>query len=294
MAGDLGWSFDLLSTFRIQDLVVLTSALIVLLLAKRWWASAFIGVFVAVNVAAVVVFLPWKPQATSSADIRLALFNVNAANRDARALTKFVRSESPDLVALLEIDERWRTDLQELDEFYPHQFWHTRPDNFGIALLSRWPIPESRIVGLDASGVPTLVTEIEASSGTVSMVATHPPPPVSPEQWEIRNEHFENLGALVQTLPRPIVIAGDLNVAPWPIHFRRLLHISVLIDSARGRGLHPTWPVRHSPAPGPPWLLATVLDYVLHSADLETVYRFTGPDIGGDHLPVSVGLAFAR
>ena len=76
------------------------------------------------------------------------------------------------------------------------------------------------------------------------------------------------------------------------IHFQRLLAIGELLDSARGHGLRPTWPIHHSPAPDPPWLLATVLDHVLHSADLEIWRPCTAlqvPMSVSDHLPVVVG-----
>lgn len=290
--GDHGWSFDLLSTFRIQYIIVLGTALAILLIARRWWAGAFIGCFVALNAVTMAPFYLPLPQPARVDGFRVALFNVYTPNRNYETVAGAIRTMAPDVVALLEVDERWQSGLAGLKSIYPYQVWHPRPDNFGVTLLSRVPIAEGRIEFLDASEVPTLVATADTKRGPVSVVATHPLPPVDSDQWAVRNEHLEGLATLARALRRPVVVLGDLNVAPWSVHFRRLLEAAALVDSARGHGLFPTWPVRNSPVPGPAWLLATPLDHVLHSPDLVTVHRITGPDVGGDHLPVIANLAW--
>ena len=50
-------------------------------------------------------------------------------------------------------------------------------------------------------------------------------------------------------------------------------------------GLQPTWPA------GNP-LLITPIDHFLISKNLTVIHRYTGPDIGSDHYPVTMEIAF--
>ena len=68
-------------------------------------------------------------------------------------------------------------------------------------------------------------------------------------------------------------------------HFRLLLRRTGLRDSARGRGVQPTWPA------GSP-LLAIPLDHCLHSPDIAILQRRIGGDVGSDHYPVIVDFTF--
>jgi endonuclease/exonuclease/phosphatase (EEP) superfamily protein YafD len=58
------------------------------------------------------------------------------------------------------------------------------------------------------------------------------------------------------------------------------------VNSLDGFGLQPTWPA------GQPWF-AIPIDHLLHSDQLTTVERSTGPANGSDHRPIEVTLAFA-
>ena len=60
---------------------------------------------------------------------------------------------------------------------------------------------------------------------------------------------------------------------------------SGLHDSSQGRGPLPTWPA-DSP------LLRIPLDHCFHSGDVRILAKRPGPDIGSDHLPLIIDLAF--
>jgi endonuclease/exonuclease/phosphatase (EEP) superfamily protein YafD len=83
----------------------------------------------------------------------------------------------------------------------------------------------------------------------------------------------------------PVLLLGDLNVTPWNRHFRLLLERTGLRDSSRGRGVQPTWPAGSL-------LFAIPLDHGLHSPDIAILQRRIGGDVGSDHLPVIIDVAF--
>jgi endonuclease/exonuclease/phosphatase (EEP) superfamily protein YafD len=58
-----------------------------------------------------------------------------------------------------------------------------------------------------------------------------------------------------------------------------------LVNSQRGYGLAATWPTRP--------LTLVPLDHMLHSDSLTTVARDIGPDLGSDHLPLTVEVSVA-
>jgi DNA-binding CsgD family transcriptional regulator len=84
---------------------------------------------------------------------------------------------------------------------------------------------------------------------------------------------------------RAPVVLGDLNATPFSAPLRRLLADAGLVDSQRGFGLQGSWPV------GLP--LRISIDHCLHDPTLATVTRALGPDLGSDHLPLRVDLAWS-
>ena len=72
------------------------------------------------------------------------------------------------------------------------------------------------------------------------------------------------------------IIIGDLNATPWSV------------NSQLGRGPGMTWPAG---AFGDTPLTMIPIDHCLHTADLETIARQTGPSLGSDHRALRVTLA---
>jgi endonuclease/exonuclease/phosphatase (EEP) superfamily protein YafD len=85
----------------------------------------------------------------------------------------------------------------------------------------------------------------------------------------------------------PVVVMGDLGDTPWTHTFRQLAGDADLVNSLDGYGIQPSWPAQM------PFGLNLPLDHMLHSRELTTMARATGPNLGADHLPllVTVGLA---
>lgn len=87
-----------------------------------------------------------------------------------------------------------------------------------------------------------------------------------------------------------------MNTTERTASFRGLLRAS-LLDSRRGFGWMPTWPVL-----SPPGIVATLvgalfaipIDHVLVSPGIGVADRRTGPPFGSDHLPLKVDLMFPK
>jgi endonuclease/exonuclease/phosphatase (EEP) superfamily protein YafD len=217
---------------------------------------------------------------SSSKPVTILLANVLTSNREYEKVRQLLRSENPDIFALLEVSETWMNELSSLKETYPHVISSPRGDNFGLALFSRIPFEESEIVQIGDAGLPTAAAKIRFDVASLTVIATHPLPPTHRAIARHRNRQLKELAEYARSTEGPVIVMGDLNTTPYSPHFKKLLRDSGLQDSRRGRGIQPTWQAQL------PWFLRIPLDHVLHSPDINVLDRRLGPHIGSDHLPV--------
>lgn len=273
------WPVSLTVHFWVQ-LAVVCLLTAVLAAARRRWLSA--AVHLATTAALIVATAPpgWSHDAAAedTPDLTVLFANVERANDDHAAVVALVQSERPDVVGLAEVDDVWMAGLAILDVAYPHRIVQTRSDNFGIALLSRYPL-EGGIEQLSGVGLPSVVATVATPTGPIRVVVTHPPPPASGRSFAIRNRTLTVLAGVVGR-PGPTVVLGDLNATRWSPPVRDFLEGTGLSDAARGLRAWWTWPAGVAP-------LALGLDHCFHSADLLAVRYEVHPGVGSDHRPVS-------
>ena len=280
-AGRLWWVFDLFSHFRVQYLLSI-SLIILLLVGKRFRASAVFGLFAAINLACILpyYFSP-NPEAVNTPRLRAISFNVNTANEQFDLVKHFIIEQKPDVILLMAVNAAWVKALEEIRELYPYQKSEPREDNFGIALYSRLSFATCEIVYLGRAGVPSIVGEFDVEGERLTIVGTHPLPPISDVYSAFRNDQIEAVSVYLTSVSGPKILMGDLNTSPWSGHFRRLLATAGLRDSSMGRGIEPTWPTYKM------WMRIPI-DFCLVSEEVTVVDKRLGEDLGSDHFPVIV------
>jgi endonuclease/exonuclease/phosphatase (EEP) superfamily protein YafD len=286
--GRLWWWFDLAANFRVQYLLCLLLTGVIFVIRKRWPWAVVCGVFALVNFLDILPSFvrPSKHPVAPSKSARILLANVLTSNKQYDKVRNLIRSVHPDIVAVLEVSEAWMKELSSLDE-YPHVISRSREDNLGIALLSRVPFEEAEIVELGDSGVPSAVARLRIEGKQLTVIATHPLPPIGSARFRLRNRQLLAVADYVRSLTSPVIVLGDFNTTPWSPHFKRLLRRANLRDSRRGQGIHPSWPSDL------PWLLRIPLDHILHSGEITILSRQLCPPIGSDHLSVVVDFSLA-
>ena len=238
-----------------------------------------------------IPLLPYLPLKRSTGDevtIRVMLANVYTPNRDFAAFRSEVYRHNPDILCLQETDAAWQRVLQGMRTTYPHQVVIPRPDNFGVALLSRWPITEAKQIELGRSTVPALEATVETPYGSLQILNIHTIPPVVGHYAASRNRQLVDAAAIAAAADGPFAIIGELNVTPWSPHFRDLLRNSGLKDARRARGILPTWPV------GRPIPTLLPIDHVLVSPDIEVTGMVRGGPFNSDHLPLIADLRLSE
>ncbi len=237
--GGLWWALDLASHFRFQYAASLAIAGAVALIFRRWKLASAALFLAALNAAAIAPYFPaGRRDAPPHPDaIRIVSLNVHTSNTEYDRVLRHLLARDPDVAFLMEINAEWAARLQPLIHRYPHTLILPREDNFGLALLTRLPVDSLAELELGAAGVPSAVLR----GANLSIIATHPLPPASRENAELRDEQLADLATAAREIRGPLVVIGDLNATPWSAPFRRLTAETGLSDSGRGRGWHPTW-----------------------------------------------------
>ncbi|MFP4120026.1 endonuclease/exonuclease/phosphatase family protein [Coleofasciculus sp.] len=278
--------FELSSHFKVQYFVI--SCIVFLLLSfarrKNWW---LISLFcLTLNVVDVI---PWYiPQFSgintpSGQPLRVLLANVYSDNQRYAEFISLVKAEKPQLLVVQEINPIWSKQLEALKHLLPYQIVYPRFDNFGIAVYSSIPLTNTDIQYFTPYDIPSIFAEVQWQGQTISIIATHPLPPINREYFNSRNQQLLELGKAINSINNFPVVIGDLNTTMWSPYYRQFIRQTGLKNARVGFGILPTWPQ------GAP-MLQIPLDHCLISPEINVLTIRTAGDIGSDHRPLIVDL----
>ncbi len=279
--GRFHWTLDLFSHFRVQYMQFCLPLIGSALWQRRNKHAAALVLLAGLNYAFVLPLYFGKPAAPSQKPHRAMLMNLNAANGNTEQVMEAIRSAKPDILLLEEVTPKWATELEVLNADYKHRIAEPQEGCFGIMLLSKYPLAHGKVVQIGDAGVPSIVADAYLPTGEVSIIGTHPVPPISAEFSERRNIQLAELPYVVMEQKKPVLLVGDLNLTPFSYWFRRVISESGLKNSMKGFGFQPTWPADNR-------LLRIPLDHVLHSEEITIHHRAVLGDVGSDHLPLII------
>ncbi len=284
--GRFSWIFDLFSHFRVQYMQLCLVLIGITLWRRQNKRAVAIVLLACLNYAFVLPLYFGKPSPPTEQPIRAMLMNINAANGNTEKVLSAIRNANPDLLLLEEVTPKWAAELAVLNSDYPHRIAEPQEGCFGILLLSKHPLAHERVVEIGGASVPSIIAEVHFPQGMVSVIGTHPVPPMGAAYSNERNMQLIELPDLVKKQKHPVLLIGDLNVSPFSYWFRSLLSESELKNSMKGFGYQPSWPSGNR-------FLRIPLDHVLHSPEIIIHNRVIGGDVGSDHLPVIVDFSIA-
>lgn len=285
--GRFNWFFDLFSHFRVQYLQLCLIPFIIALWTQRNKRAFALVMVVCLNYLFVLPLYFGKPAPGQEKPIRAMLMNINAGNGNTDLVLRSIEQFSPDLLLLEEVTPKWAHELEVLNATYPYRVEEPQAGFFGMMLLSKYPLEHSQVVQIGTAGVPSIVAEMYSPQGVVSIIGTHPLPPVGAEASLQRNVQLEDLPRIVHQQKNPVLLIGDLNTTPWSSHFKQLLNASGLKNSMKGFGHQPSWP-------NDMWFMRIPLDHMLYSEGIVIHNRMIGKDVGSDHFPVIVDFTVAE
>jgi endonuclease/exonuclease/phosphatase (EEP) superfamily protein YafD len=283
------WACELLVNFRTHFALLLSLALVLALVLRRWRIAGACVVALGLNVWPMygAFFGAVAPPASDARAVRVAAFNVNIANDDIPGIAAYLESLAVDIAVLEESPanaERLSTLLPQL----PHRYFAEDEGVWGVVILSRWPLIAAQPAG--AAGMPPFGARADVDLGDrkFRLYGAHLHWPLVPASARIRNAQLEALGRELAECTHACVAVGDFNVTPWSSHFREVIRIPGVNDCAAGRGLLNTW---SSVLPAP---LRIRIDQCLIAGAVGVADVRVGKSVGSDHFATINDLLIGR
>jgi len=138
-----------------------------------------------------------------------------------------------------------------------------------------------QVQNIDLSDVeiPSLLVKLILDGKELTILGTHPLPPIGPQYFQSRNNQFDSVNNLVDQIGTEMIVMGDFNSTTFSPNFKRLLENEQLYDTRSGFGVLPTWNAH--------WKLFSItLDHAFVTDGIEVIHRGVGEPNGSDHLPV--------
>jgi len=245
----------------------------------------------------VLPYLPFYPKQVQKISVPIAentikilIFNVFVENRESDKLLTLIKKVNPDLILLAEPDERWLSEVSELEKSYPFTVLHPLDNAYGMALYSRLKLIEPKLNFFIEDDVPSIITGVKLVSGEfIDLYCLHPRPPVPTESDRSTERDAELLfvGRMINESDVPTIVAGDLNDVAWSRTTSLFQKISGLLDPRIGRGLYSSFHARYP-------LVRFPLDHVFHSNHFRLAELRRLPNIGSDHFPIFIALTYEK
>lgn len=274
------WFLDMLSHFKAQYTILLLIGCTVILI-MNWKVALIFMPFLLLNLVDILPLYFRNKSISESPSIKLVHINLLSSNGEFELVKRYIEDQNPDIIVLEEFNMQWQEILEPKLEEYPTRLRIPRSDNFGIAVYSKPELKLSEKI-LGRAGAPSIAGELEIKGRRITLLTTHPLPPVGSWYFEHRNDQLGEITSFINShADGEVILIGDLNTSSFSIHFKKLLNETGLVDSRSGFGILPTWPT---------WfpLANTTLDHCLISKGISVKNRDTGEYLGSDHLPISV------
>ncbi|MCB0787433.1 MAG: endonuclease/exonuclease/phosphatase family protein [Flavobacteriales bacterium] len=295
------WWVRILDFPRTQLLVLGCAGLVICLVAmdlRPVWVQVLITLLVlsiVIQAWRIAPYLPIMPCQVRDAreqgiTVRILVANVLQSNRNSARLIALITEHRPDVVLVLEADQRWTGQLKELFDAHPHQVLKPQGNTYGMVLLSRLPMQGSEVQFLTDPAVPSIRAILELGNGQrVLFHGMHPRPPGLQERSDERQDSDQRdaelvlLARQVRKHPGPVIVAGDFNDVAWSYTTRLFQKLSGTLDPRKGRGLFSTFHARW-------WFMRFPLDHLFHSPHFTLGSMRRLPAVGSDHFPILVDL----
>lgn len=245
--------------------------------------SQGLGLSIVLLLIAVIAGLsthPLNPMSLNMEDspsFKLLQLNMSFRNKRLDKIKRLVYKEKPDAISLQEVNSRTGRIIRMLKKQYPYSIRCTFATVGGVAILSRYPLSSKKAKGCaENRGLAWMRIRTDHAVFTLTTLHLYWPFPYS------QSRQIDKLQQVLNELPRPVVLAGDFNAAPWSYAVNRIAKASGTQVVA---GLRFSFYMRISK-----WLppLGMPIDHVLLPAKYVVLQARVGPKVGSDHQSVIV------
>lgn len=243
----------------------------------------------------ILPFTPlWKKQVLRYSEVAglqslsIMIANVYQENRNYAGALREIQKADPDVVLLLETDDRWDRATAGLSEMYPHHVKVPLENTYGMLLYSRLVLEDFEIRYMVQQDIPSIHARLLLPGGqAVQLYALHPTPPVPSENTRSseRDKELLLVADLAKASRLPVIVIGDLNDVAWSYTTNLFLKMSGLLDPRRGRGFYNSF---HAHYP----FLRFPLDHAFISTDFKLKRMCRLKNFDSDHFPIYISVQY--
>lgn len=211
--------------------------------------------------------------------VSLLSVNVLKENENHARLQALIEREDPDVLLLMEVDDRWEAALDQHLSRYETVVRHPLPNHYGMIFATRLPARAAKTVFLSDDDTPTAFAELQAPGGWFYFVGLHPQPPVPGTDTKARDEQIRKTATLADRTVLPVVAMGDFNDVAWSRTSQRFKEYGGFRDPRIGRGILPSFDANSR-------IMQFPIDqlYLTEGINLASFSRLE--PIGSDHFPM--------
>lgn len=218
--------------------------------------------------------------------LSLLVVNVRMENEDKESFHKLVQNTNPDILLINEPDQVWAMSIAKLDQDFPYAMKYPLENTYGMILLSKFQLTESKVNFLVKDDIPSIFTKITLPSGVkIDFYGVHPEPPKPGTDTYERDTELLLIGKKIKDSKYPTIVAGDLNDVGWSATSKLFRKYSELVDPREGRGLFNTYSVFIP-------LMRYPLDHIFYSKEFGLISLQKLGKIGSDHYPIMISINY--
>jgi len=284
--GNLWWAFDLMANFRWQLMWAALVAAIVYALAARGIASIVFIVAVVVNAFILVpLWFGSQPPGTGEDGTKVIALDLYGGTDDEEGTLRWLFDSGADVIIASGVSSQRLAPIVEDGSPYQVLAQPEFEDRSGIVVLGTAEYVVSQEI-TPGFGQQIISITVPAGAGTVDVVTAWGEIASSQSKSEALAERLEAIEAVVSSANSPVAVIGSLGAVRYTSGMRSLMGSTGLRDATEGSGYLSTWPTSNLPLIGG-WV-GIPIDVVLMSDGVTPLELVTGPDLGSDHLPVTV------
>ncbi|MFI5171136.1 MAG: endonuclease/exonuclease/phosphatase family protein [Chitinophagales bacterium] len=212
---------------------------------------------------------------TKGADFSVLHFNVKENNKHILSVAQSAIISDADIVSMQELKESSFSVVDTMMlKSYPYTLSDLSIKGFGLAVYSKYPIIEKKII--TEHGFPILTGKIKIKDHTINFISATTSTPTNDAGYQKQIKQFKLIGEIVKQTEGPIILMGDMNAVPWSEQVKKLLEETKLKDSRKD--LAATYPAQ-SP-------LQIPIDYIFHSPNIYCQKFSTIAGTSSNHLGI--------
>jgi len=283
--GSAWWVYDFFANFRWQLMWVALVCAIVYALTARGLASVL---FVAAAIVNGFVLSPlWfgsQPTGTGEDGITVVSLDMEGSTSDEERVLNWLFDTDADLIIVSGVGPDRLLPL--VVDGSPYRVIVSPPENTtGIAIIGKGPFTtEERRT--ETTDEPIHLVNMPSGDGIITIATAWAELATSGPAASAVDERIAEIEEIVRTRDHPVAVIGQLGATRFTSSMRGLLSSSGLRDASEGSGYLATTPVSGIPLIGG-WI-GIPLDVALMTSDITPLQLETGPDIGVNHLPLTV------